>query len=342
MTGLLQSYLFAWLFLLAISLGAMANLMVHSLTGGRWGEPVRPAWIAATRLLPLVAILFIPILLGMARLYPWVEAPGAYLNVPFFVARSIAYLAIWVALSAAFLRADRANVDPASGGSVRARRIAATGLIVYALTVSLAAVDWIASLTPHWYSSAFGLVVATGQMLAGAAFGVAAASGSFGALARVPRPVPDEPVRLRFHDLGNLLLMYVLTWAYLAYTQFLVIWSENLPHEIRWYVPRVQTGWAALGIFLVAFHFFLPLLILLSRAAKRSPAFLGAIAVGLLAAHLADAFWLVVPTFRSAGFAISWTDIVALAVPGAVWAWAWRRMSAGERPVAASGAGVHA
>ncbi|HEX3098526.1 MAG TPA: hypothetical protein VHQ02_12460 [Usitatibacter sp.] len=333
MTALLQSYLFAWLFLLSVSLGALANLMVHSLTGGRWGEPVRPAWIAAARLLPLVALLFVPILLGMPRLYPWVESPGAYLNAPFFAARSIAYLAIWIVLGAAFLRADRASVDPASGGSAGAQRIAAAGLIVYGLTVSLAAVDWIASLTPHWYSSAFGLVIGTGQMLAGAAFGVAAASGSFGALARVPRPAGDEPTRLRFHDLGNLLLMYVLTWAYLAYTQFLIIWSENLPHEIRWYVPRVQTGWAALGIFLVAFHFFLPLLILLSRTAKRSPALLGAIAMGLLLAHLADAFWLVVPTFRTAGFAISWTDILALVVLAGVWGWAWRRMSAGGRAV---------
>jgi len=135
----------------------------------------------------------------------------------------------------------------------------------------------------------------------------------------------DEPRRLRFHDLGNILLMYVLTWAYLAYTQFLVIWSENLPHEIQWYVPRVQTGWAALGVFLIAFHFFLPLAILLSRAAKRAPRLLGAIAIALLVAHLGDAFWLVAPTFRPAGFAIAWTDIAAMVVLGAVWGWAWRR-----------------
>jgi hypothetical protein len=318
MSELLRSYLFAWLFLLAISLGSFANLMVHSLTGGRWGEPVRPAWIAATRLLPLVAILFLPILFGVAKVYPWVAEPGKYLNLPFWVGRSIAWLVIWVALSTAFLRADRATVDPASGGSAGARRIAAIGLIVYALTASLAAVDWIASLTPKWYSSTFGLVVGTGQMLAGAAFGVAMA-------AFFAAPADDEPTRLRFHDLGNILLMYVLTWAYLAYTQYLVIWSENLPHEIHWYVPRVQTGWAGLGIFLIAFHFFLPLLILLSRAAKRAPALLGSIAVGLLVAHLGEAFWLVVPTFRPDGFAIAWTDIAAIIVLGAIGGWAWRR-----------------
>jgi hypothetical protein len=223
-------------------------------------------------------------------------------------------------------------VDPASGGSAGARRIAAIGLIVYALTASLAAVDWIASLTPKWYSSTFGLVVGTGQMLAGAAFGVAVA-------AFLARPADDEGTRLRFHDLGNILLMYVLTWAYLAYTQFLVIWSENLPHEIHWYVPRVQTGWAGLGIFLIAFHFFLPLFILLSRAAKRAPGLLGWIAAGLLVAHLADAFWLVEPTFRPRGFSISWADIVAVAVLGAIWAWLWRRSVRHVPARASSGAG---
>jgi hypothetical protein len=332
MSALLHSYLFAWLFLLGISLGALANLMVHALTGGRWGEPIRPPLIAAARLMPGVALLFLPILVGAQRLYPWAEEPGSYLNLPFFAARSIAYLAIWTLLALAFLRADRATVDPASGGAARAQRIAAGGLIVYALTMTLAAVDWIASLTPHWYSSGFGLVVCTGQMLAAMAFAVAVAAKRTRRPTGDPGPgwgaLPEEgldAIRLRFNDLGNLLLMYVLTWAYLAYTQFLVIWSENLPHEIHWYVPRMQTGWAALGIFLIAFHFFLPLLILLSRAAKRSPAMLGAIATALLVAHLADVFWLVIPSVRPGGFALAWSDAAALVVPGAIWAWLWRR-----------------
>lgn len=336
MSELLRSYLFAWLFLLAIALGSMANLMVHALTGGRWGEPVRPAWLAATRLVPALAILFLPILLGVKLVYPWVDSPGRYLNLPFWIGRSIAWLAIWSVLSIAFLRADRATVDPASGGSPGARRVAAIGLIVYALTVSLAGVDWIASLTPRWYSSTFGLLLGTGQMLAGAAFGVA--------MAAYFQPVAgeDEALRLRFHDLGNILLMYVLTWAYLAYTQFLIIWSENLPNEIHWYVPRVQTGWAALGIFLIAFHFFLPLLILLSRAAKRAPRLLAAIAVGLLVAHLGEAFWLVVPTFRPEGFAIAWTDLAAMVVLGALGGWAWRReMRRGDARVRSAGAAAH-
>jgi hypothetical protein len=332
MSALLHGYLFMWLFLLGISLGALVNLMIHALTGGRWGEPIRPPLIAAARLIPVVAILFIPVLIGAVRIYPWAEEPGRYLNIPFFAVRSLAYLVIWIVLAIVFLGADRATVDPASGGALRARRIAAGGLVVYALTMSLAAVDWIASLTPHWYSSGFGLVVCVGQMLAAMAFAVAFAAY------RTRRPVGDpgpgwgalpeegrDAVRLRFNDLGNLLLMYVLTWAYLAYTQFLVIWSENLPHEIHWYVPRMQTGWAGLGFFLIAFHFFLPLAILLSRTAKRSPALLGAIAGALLVAHVADVYWLVIPSSRPEGFTLAWGDGAALVVLGALWTWLWRR-----------------
>lgn len=302
MTAALHSYLAAWLFVLALSLGSMANLMVHQLTGGRWGEPVRPAWIAASRLMPLVAVAALPILLGAASIYPWAPGHGRWLNLPFFEARSIAYLAIFSAL---------AWLAPGRPG------LAAAGLVVYTLTISVASFDWIASLMPHWYSSGFGLVVGTGQMLAGAAFGVA-----MGASAWSDRD--DAEARLRFNDLGNLLLMYVLLWAYLAYTQYLVIWSENLPHEIQWYVPRTQTGWAGLGLFLIAFHFFLPLLILLSRGAKRAPRRLAAIAAALLVAHLADVYWLVLPSVRPDGISVRWTDPAMLVLVVGWWL-LWRR-----------------
>ena len=303
MSAALHSYLAAWLFVLALSLGSMANLMVHQLTGGRWGEPVLPAWAAASRLMPWVALAALPILSGAPWIYPWTHEPGRWLNLPFFEVRSVAYLAILSAL--AWMAPGRSW-------------LAAPGLVVYTLVISLASFDWIASLTPHWYSSGFGLVVGTGQMLAGAAFGVAIG-------ARAWRDREDDEARLRFNDLGNLLLMYVLVWAYLAYTQYLVIWSENLPHEIHWYVPRTQTGWAGLGIFVIAFHFGLPLLILLSRAAKRAPRILGAIAAALLVAHLADVYWLVMPSVRAEGISVRWTDPLMLAIVAAMWWLAWRR-----------------
>jgi hypothetical protein len=181
--------------------------------------------------------------------------------------------------------------------------------------MSLAAVDWIAALMPEWYSSGFGLVVGVGQMLGAMALAVAHAG------LRAPRSEAASPV---FHDLGNLLLMYVMTWAYLAFMQFLIVWAGNLPREIAWYVPRLQTGWVALGVILVVFHFFAPLAILLSRAAKRAPVFLGGLAAGLLAMQVIDVYWLVAPSVRTSGFHVAWLDAVALAGAGALWWLAWR------------------
>ena len=294
----MSSYLFAWLLFLGLALGSMANLMLHNLTGGRWGVIVRPAFLAATRLVPLAAVLAVPVLVAMRSLYP--IAPDGWFAPGYFIARSVCYLAIWTVL--AFLVARSTS-----------QGLSAIGLIVYTFTMSLAAVDWIGSLVPEWYSTGFGLVVGVGQMLGAMALAIAYIG------LRTP---PGE--RSLFIDLGNLLLMYVLTWAYLAFMQFLIIWVGNLPREISWYVPRLQTGWFAVGVLLVVFHFFAPLAILLSRAAKRAPVFLGSLAAGLLAMHVVDVYWLVAPSVRPEGFSIAWLDPVALLALVAIWWFTWR------------------
>src|SRR5204862_6726670 len=166
-----------------------------------------------------------------------------------------------------------------------------------AFSMSLAAVDWIAALMPQWYSTGFGLIVGVGQMLGAMALAIADAG------LRTPKA---ESSRQVFHDLGNLLLMYVLTWAYLAFMQFLIVWVGNLPREIAWYLPRLQTGGGALAVILVVFHFFAPLAILLSRAAKGSPMLLGALAASVVVVHAIDVYWLVAPSVRPSGFDIAW------------------------------------
>jgi hypothetical protein len=184
MTTFLHAWLFLWLFAFGVSVGALANLMVHALTGGLWGMVMRPPLLRAARALPWISLLFIPVLLGVAHLYPWADEPGRWLNRPFFTARSIAYLAILNLLAWGFLRSR-----------LHAHRWAAGGLIAYGLVATLAAFDWIASLVPHWHSSGFGLVVATGQMLAGAAFGIAAAGWAARGLSPGggPRGPPPPP-----------------------------------------------------------------------------------------------------------------------------------------------------
>jgi hypothetical protein len=300
----MSSYLFAWLLFLGLALGGMANLMLHNLTGGRWGIVVRPAFVAMTRLMPLAALLVLPVLFGMRALYP--IADTGWFTATFFAARSLAYVGIWTALALLVVR------NPSQG-------LSAAGLIVYAFTMSLAAVDWIGALVPEWYSTGFGLVVAIGQMLGAMALAIA-----YAGLRPNSGTEPELQPREIFQDLGNLLLMYVMTWAYLAFMQFLIVWVGNLPREIAWYVPRLQTGWMALGVLLVVFHFFVPLAILLFRSAKRSPMLLGALAAAVLAMHAVDVYWLVAPSVRREGFHIAWLDPVALAALGILWWFTWR------------------
>lgn len=331
---LLTSYLVAFLFCLGLSLGALANLMLHEVTGGRWGLAVRAPLMAAARLVPLTALLAIPLLIGMRMLYPWVEshepevlAKSWWLNPAFFAARGVIYIVIWSVLAWYWLRlAERCTtVRPPT-----LRRLSAFGLIVYGLTISLAAVDWIMSLLPRWYSSAFGLLIATAQMLSALALAAWACS----------RDARTESDRLL--DIGNLLLTYVMTWAYLAFTQFLIIWAEDLPTEISWYLPRVQTSWLWLTLFVFILQFALPFLLLLSRSLKRSHRALGRLAAALLVAQLAYSIYLVLPTVRPDGIDFAWTDPLAIVALLALWlaGWWFNLNGRGGEPIVRASRGI--
>ncbi|MGA9341431.1 MAG: hypothetical protein WBV61_03745 [Rhodanobacteraceae bacterium] len=310
----LLSYLFAFLFFTGLSVGSLALAMVHPLSGGAWGWYIRPQVLAAARTLPLMALLVIPVLLGMHALYVWSHADvlmqdallrqqSWYLDPAFFVVRTIAYFALWLLLLILFNRGVRRNT--------RLARIAAPGLIVYALTTLFASVDWISSLVPHWHSTTFGMMVATGWMLAAAALATLCAVCA-------AQAVDANPSKL-LNDLGNLLLMFVLGFSYLAFMQYLTIWVADLPAETVWYIPRTLTSWRWLAWFLIAFLFVIPFVVLLSRRAKRNRAWLGIVAAMLLCANLADALWLVVPNFREHGLSLRLTDLLAPLGIGALW-----------------------
>ena len=309
----LLSYLFAFFFFTGLSVGSLALLMVHALTGGAWGWYIRAPLLAAARALPLMAVALIPLLLGLHTLYMWSQPTALahdhvlrqqtwYLATAFFVIRNVAYFVLWIGWSFAF---TRYMDDP-----LRAPRWAASGLIVYALTSLTASVDWVVSLTPHWHSSTFGMMVGTGWMLAAMALAIAMAT-------RVHDP--GEAATSALHDLGGLLMALVLAWSYLAFMQYLTIWIADLPDETAWYIPRTLTSWRYLAWFLIAFHFLIPFVLLLSRGAKRRRLWMGNITAMLVIANLADAFWLVVPSFRAHGFALRWTDLCAPLGLGALW-----------------------
>lgn len=314
--ALLACFLAAWWFWAGTLIGGLANVWLHTLTGGAWGEAIRAPLLDAARRVPLACLLFLPLLLGVELLYPW-AAPGAKAHWPdvfsapafktwwltpgFFIARALACLALWALLS---WLARRPRLARSTG-------FAAFALAAYCISVSLAAFDWLMSLQPEWYSSVFGWLAAAGQMLCGMAL----------ALLLVDRAA----ARRVLPDLGNLLMMYVLVWTYLAYVQFLIIWAADLPHEISWFLRRGSAGWIAVAWLLLAGHFAVPLLILLSRRAKTAPRLLGLLAGGLLAAQLLDCWWTIVPGAGMLTRHWLWlAPVLALAlgavlVPGVMW-----------------------
>ena len=288
---LLASWLAAWWWCLGVVLGCFGNAWMHTLTGGRWGEPLNASAVLLAPLVPWLMLALVPIAVGYAGLYPWADPTGAWLRIfsrptfphawlspPFFIGRLVLYAIVWWAITrpAWFLRKGRA----------------AAALLLYTLLTSLAAVDLVMSLVAGWYSTAFGLVALSVQMLSGAAVAVALSHGDPGARTRTG---VDDTVPVS-RDLGNLMLTWVMTWGYLSFMQFLIMWSENLPHEVSWWVPRLQTGWFWVGAALVIVQLAVPFTALLFRGVKDHPHRLTRVAWLLLFAAALDAVWMVLPS----------------------------------------------
>jgi hypothetical protein len=334
-----RAWLIAYWFWLGISLGSMALMMVQHLSGGQWGV-FRRIFEAASRTFPLMLVLFIPIALGMRSLYPWarpelVQADeilrhrAFYMAPTFVLVRAAIYLIGWWVissiLSAWSLRQDRGDMSV----NLRMQRLSGGGLVFYGLTTTLAAIDWLMSLNPHWFSTIFGFLTMGGQGLSGLAFTIVIAT------MLVPRPPMASLLKpSHFHDLGKLMLAFVMLWAYFNYSQYLLTYAANLTEEIPYMIVRISHGWQALALFLVIFHFGAPFIVLLWRDLKRRPRQLVLVAGWILFARYADVYMLVSPEFSAAGqnlhtlgeeavshFFLNWVDLAAPLAIGGVWLW---------------------
>ena len=312
----LQSYLMAYMFCLGVTLGCMALGMVHQLSGGAWGVVLRRPIGAASRVLPILTLLFLPILFGMKHLYIWTHADvvardealqhkALYLNMPFWIVRAAVYFLVWNALS---LFLNRWSLEQDRTGDPwiarRMQQVSAGGLLLYGMTITFASFDWLMSLEPHWYSTIFGVLMMGGQGLSALAFLIIVIIW----LSRRP-PLDTIIVKDHFHDVSNLMLAFVMLWAYFSFSQYLIIWAGNLPAEISWYQHRLDTGWRLVGTGLMLFHFAVPFVLLLLRVVKRTPDYLVKLAVGMLIVRVIDLLWLIAPEFHQ-GFSISWMDVV--------------------------------
>ncbi len=320
------SYLFGFLVWLGISLGCSGFLMIHHLTGGNWGYPVRRFFEAAIKTMAILAALFVPILFGLRQLYPWaneadlsmdriLQHKQAYMNAPGFITRTAIVFAVWI-VGARLLTKWSAVQDATHSvePTKKLRKLSGPGLVIYPLTVTFAYVDWVMSMEADGYATIFPLLVCVGQMLSARAFIIVLLAGYW------PRTSLHEILsKESFHHLGNILLTFTMVWAYLAYAQLIVIWSGDLPHEIGWYLHRIAGGWRWIAVALLLFHFFGPFFLLLFRGTKRNPRILITIAAVIFLTHLLDVWWMVAPSLYQKGFYVSWVAPAALAGIGGIW-----------------------
>jgi hypothetical protein len=327
----LRSYLIAFVFWLGLSLGALVIVMLHNVVGGGWGFVVRRLLETAMTAMPLFALLFVPIVVAMPQIYEWAGHHGAedpallkkawYLNTTFFVARAIIYFAIWSGLAWVLDRWSLAqDKAPTAERLRRMQQVSGVGILIYAVTLTFAVIDWIMSITPHWYSHVFGMLFMVVQVLAALAFGIVVATYLAQRRVIVSLELPKH-----FHDLGTLLFAFVMLWAYLMFSQLLIIWSGNIPEETIWYALRSHGAWLALGIALGVFHFAAPFLVLLSRRVKQTPRLLASIAGALVLLGFADIAFLVSPLLELEMAPLHWTAPLAWLGLGGLWGWLFLR-----------------
>lgn len=317
------SWLVSFLFFLSLALGALFFVLIQYASQGGWGIAVRRIGETTFATLPVMAALFLPLLLGLNDLYPW-SVPGAaehdallrwkapFLNVPFFLIRAALYFGCWSLIALFYYRLSRgqdATGDPAV--SARLRRLAGPGIIVLALTQTFASIDWIMSLTPHWYSTMFGVYFFSGAFVGFIALLslVAVAMRRAGLLDTVISPE-------HLHDLGKFLFAFTAFWAYIAFSQFLLIWYANLPEETIWFRARLEGSWKTVSLLLMAGHFGVPFLYLMGRDVKRRGSTLALGGAWLLAMHFVDIYWQVMPTLHPEGVRPSALDAAAFVAVG--------------------------
>lgn len=324
-----QSYLFAFLYWGGFTLGGLGILVLNHTVGGRWGVTSRRYVEAAMRTLPLLFLFFLVLLLGMKELYPWTHIATisdpvsrgilyhkrGYLNVPFFIIRTLIYFAIWLFWGLRVYRwSDQQDETGDPTLRDRMRRFSAPGCVIVTFTATFAYIDWILSADAQFFSTIYGAMLLFGDVMQTFALVIlvlvlTSQTDRFGG--RI------NPVIL--HDLGNMMFAFTIFWTYLAASQLIIVWPADLRQEIGWYLVRVHAGWKVLATAVSLTMFLVPFLALLSQDRKRDPVRLMRVAVWILVARIVDMFWIVIPTFRTGGFSIYWTDFAAFIGVGGIW-----------------------
>lgn len=315
----LFNYLVSFMMVLSIGLGCLFLIALEYVAGADWSTPFRriPEFFAG--LLPVLLILVVPLLIGNHTLFHWTHTEAVaddkilagkapYLNFTFFLIRTFVFLGIWVLFYFGFIKNSRKQDDSKDQKlTTKNIRLGAIFIPVFALSITFVAVDWLMSLEPHWFSTIFGVYYFSGTVIA------ALAAVTLAVVLLKERGFFDPWITNdHLYSLGALMFAFVNFWAYIAFSQYLLIWYADLPEETFWFLTRWEGAWAVFSILLIIIHFIVPYAVLLSQPAKMDPKKLKFIAIWLLFAHLFDIFWLVMPNMESlkSGYVFSWIDLV--------------------------------
>lgn len=324
-TSFASSYLVAFLFWAGITIGCLPLVMLHHLADGGWGYPIRRVLEIILSQIPLLIIAFVPIYLLMPVLYPWanpglvahdtlLQEKAAYLNPQGYLIRAVIYFAIWMLLAGLLIRGSRTFAKTFSDGTRAAlQRVSGVGIVIYALSSTFASVDWSMSLEPHWFSTIYGVLFIAGQTLLGFGFAV-----GLTVLLSKGAPLQSVLTTERSHDMGKLFFAFIMFWAYISLSQFIIIWCGNLSEEAPWYIKRFSNGWGILSVLLPICHFFIPFLLLLSRYRKREPMRFFRVIAFVLVVRWVDLNWLIKPALFPA-LHFHWLDITCFAAIGGIW-----------------------
>lgn len=319
-----QSWLFAFIFWTAVALGSLMLLMINHLTDGVWGLMIRRFLECGTRTLMLMSILFLPIIFGMRDIYPWMDAKVQanpvvaaklpYLNTPGFIGRSLLMLGIWVLLQYLFNKWSSQEDAGDTKATGKMKAMAGPGIVIFTLTWMLAATDWGMSLEPTWFSSMYPVSFIPSMVLLSFC-GSVLLLNLLNSRKLLPFSIPVD----RLHDLGKFMFAFIILWTYVNFSEYLIIWSGNIPDEAEWYMHRLDYGWQYLAIINIFGHFFVPFFLLLSRHPKRNINVLSGISIYIIVIELLWYFWKVVPSFHPESFQLSWTDVSAWIGMGGLW-----------------------
>lgn len=321
-----SSYLLAFIFWLGLAGGSLALLMIHHLCSGRWSFVIQRPVEAAARTMPLMALLFIPVALSMHELYEWTHAEevahdhilqwkSVYLNDHAFLMRAAGFFVLWTILAYTLSGWSNRLDQTEDAGSVRKlRALAAVGLVMFGLSMTFASFDWLMSLEPHWFSSIYGALFMVGQGLSTFAFMaiIAAYMGKHS-------PLKGVITTQQYHDIGNMMFAFTILWTYMSFSQFIIIWSGNLPEETFWYLNRGRPGWLPVSFMLFGMNFVLPFLVMLFKVNKRNPDRLKRVAIWVLSVRLIDLYWQIGPTFRERALDLHWLDAATFVGIGGIW-----------------------